>query len=111
MKSDEQQFLAGVKQRLDDHANDVDRLTAARLQAARKTALEGKSRSALGWLPVTGSATAATLLLALALWYQTGSAPAPQFSEDWELLASSEELELIEELEFYNWLELMHGES
>lgn len=111
MKPDEQAFLTEVKQRLDDHVNDMDPLTAARLQAARKAALQGKSRRTIGRLPVTGFATAAVMLLAIALWYQGNSAPSAQFNEDWELLASGDELELIEELEFYNWLELMHGES
>ncbi|MES9991191.1 MAG: DUF3619 family protein [Candidatus Thiodiazotropha sp.] len=111
MKSDEQAFLSKLKQRLDDHVDDMDPLTASRLQAARKRALEGESRRTNTWLPVSGLATAAAMLLAIALWYQGNSTNSPEFNEDWELLASSEELELIEELEFYNWLELMHGES
>ncbi|MEW8506155.1 MAG: DUF3619 family protein [Candidatus Thiodiazotropha sp.] len=111
MKPDEQAFTSKAKQYLDEHINHMDPLTAARLQAARKQALESRPRRAFGWLPVSTFAAAAAALIAVALWHQGNTLVSPQFNEDWELLASGEELELIEELEFYNWLELMHGES
>ena len=49
-------------------------------------------------------------LLAVLVWQQrAGDLPGVQ--EDWDILASGEELELIEELEFYDWLEQTQSRS
>ena len=55
-------------------------------------------------------AAAAAALLAVLVWQQQpGDLPGVQ--EDWDILAGGEELELIEELEFYDWLEQTQSRS
>lgn len=106
----EEAFTEKVKQELDRHADAVDELTAARLQAIRKTALTSAARPGFNWLPATGMAAAAAVLVAvLVLNLVPGD-----FSDlpgDTELLSQMEDLELLEELEFYAWLEATHSSS
>ena len=104
---DDPQFTTRLKQQLDDHEDSVDAQTAARLQAARRRALAAvpapRSRSAY-WLPAGAAATLAVAVLAVVLWRGDSAAPLPAVAaEDWEILAAGE-LQLIEELEFYDWL-------
>ena len=103
-------FTEKVKQELDRHADAVDELTAARLQAIRKTALNGAARPGFSWLPATGLAVAAAALVAVLVWN-----PVPEDQNglpgDTQLLSQMEDLELLEELEFYAWLEATHSSS
>lgn len=107
---DDTAFLRQVKQHLDQHADDIDELTLARLRSMRKTALDRSTRGKRRWLPVTGFATAAAALLAVLIWQQ-GLNHSSLSAGDWELLASGEELELIEDWEFYAWLEEVQSNS
>ena len=111
MNSDKDtEFVTRAREQLDRYAEDTDELTRARLAAIRKRALEQAARPAYRWLPATGLATAAALLLAVLLWQQhAGDLQGVQ--EDWDILAAGEELELIEELEFYDWLEQTQSSS
>ena len=76
----------------------------------RIKALEQKRGSSFKWLPLTAVASAAAAVFAVVIWYQNPGETSV-FNEEWEALASSEELELIEELEFYDWLETTHSSS
>ena len=106
----EQAFVQQAGKQLDRHADQLDELAVARLRAVRKAALEQPARSSFAWLPLTGLAGAAAALLAAVIWYQQ-PADMPVISDDWDVLAASEELELIEELEFYDWLETTQSSS
>ncbi|MDX1698234.1 MAG: hypothetical protein R3308_08095, partial [Thiohalobacterales bacterium] len=91
---------------LRDSESDLDELTVARLHAARRRALElvGRRRRNryLGW-GTGGIAMAAMMVLTVVLW-TNGRTPAPvMFGDDWDMLAEVE-LQLIEDLEFYDWL-------
>jgi hypothetical protein len=103
-RDSENVFLERVKQQLDQHAEALDEVTAARLKSARTRALDAGSRSRMGWLPMTGLATAAAALLAVVIWNQLPGDDSVMPGE-WDMLATSEELELIDELDFYAWLE------
>ena len=111
MKSDKDaEFVTRAREQLDRYADQVDEATASRLRAARRQALERGTHRTYRWLPVTGLATAAAALLAVLLWQQhAGDLQGVQ--EDWDILAGGEELELIEELEFYDWLEQTQSSS
>ncbi len=103
-------FVDELRQRLDRHADNVDEVTAARLRAMRSRALAEKPERVRRWVLVTGLATAAAALLAVLVWQQQRSG-LNGLQEDWELLAAGEDLELIEELEFYDWLEHTQSSS
>ncbi len=105
----EEAFTKKVKQELDRHADAVDELTAARLQAIRKTALSGAARPGFSWLPATGLAAAAALVAVLVLNLVPGNING--LPGDTELLSQMDDLELLEELEFYAWLEATQSSS
>lgn len=106
MNQDErdQALLAKAKAVLDRQVRDLDPHTAARLQAARRAALEASPRP--GWAPwLAASGFAAAIVLATVLWWRQ---PPPQpplpAMEELDLLASAEGLEFYDDLEMYVWL-------
>ena len=103
----ERQLTGRLREQLRAGEEDIDELTAARLQAARRQALDAVGRNhlrhRLGW-SAGGFATAAVAVLAVVLWSGGWEVPVPALSaDDWELLAEGD-LQLIEDLEFYDWL-------
>ncbi len=77
----------------------------ARLAEARREAIAGRGRAApRGWLLPAGGLAAAAL--AAALWIALPGAGIPGGIEgDFELLLSEDSLDLVENLDFYLWLE------
>ncbi|MGB5339757.1 MAG: DUF3619 family protein [Gammaproteobacteria bacterium] len=102
----DRQLITRLKRQLDVYEEDVDALTAARLQAARHRALAAvpaHNRSAY-WLPAGAFATVAVMVLTVVLWRGDDAVPVPVLAaDDWEILVAGE-LQLIEELDFYDWL-------
>ena len=102
----ERQLAERLGEQLRDSEDQLDDLTLVRLAAARRKALSAARKQQvwhrLGWT-AGGFATAAVAVLAIVLW-NGGEPPAPElFGDDWEMLAEGD-LQLIEELEFYDWL-------
>ncbi len=103
----EQQLAERLGRQLRDSEDGIDELTTARLRAARRQALDalGKHpyRYRVAW-SLGGFATASVALLAVMLWSGAPELPVPALTaDDWELLAEGD-LQLIEDLEFYDWL-------
>jgi hypothetical protein len=112
---DESDWMARLRAQLDDDARDLDAATASRLNRARQSALDNglaRPRTRIGFLPYALAASiAAVLTLTVVLRVPEQAEPmpvvaAPVGTDDLDLLAGSEELEMIEDLEFYAWLEL-----
>lgn len=90
----------------------LDAQTRSGLARARARAIEAAgSRGSPAWLApsrlVPAGALAAAGLAALVLWQNPGAPPAPVETtvlNDLDLLLEDEELDLLEELEFYAWL-------
>jgi hypothetical protein len=113
--TDEARWLAQLRAQLNEDAHNLDAATASRLNRARQRALDeglGRRRSALGFLGYALAAgIAAVLAVNVLVRVPEPSEPMPAVVaapgvDDIELLAGSEELEMIEDLEFYAWLEL-----
>lgn len=98
-------FIGSVREHLERHAEALDDMTLARLAAARKTALKRSQRTSRR-LPLAGLAVAASVLLAVVVVLQLRS-PAP----GWDTLIAQDDLELIEDLDFYAWLEATQPNS
>ena len=109
-KKREEEFIEEVRRTLDESTEALDTGTTARLSRARKQALEGQGERAArsrGWYrsPLAGLAAASVLVIVGALYFSSiGGFSANGSVEDVELLASTEELTLLEELDFYTWL-------
>jgi hypothetical protein len=109
---DDELFAAKAKRLFDESVQDIDAQTQSRLNRGRQKALAELVRrpavSVLGvWAPATGVAVAA--VVAVVLWSANHPpidiAP-PSTTTDLEILLNEDSLEMLEELEFYSWIEL-----
>ncbi len=98
-------FEQTVRQLLDDSIEELDPAISRRLQQARARALEANGRRFVLWRPAVAFAMSVLLLLAVVFWptAQHGDSLAPLMA-DMELIAADDSLQLIEDLEFYQWL-------
>jgi hypothetical protein len=95
-------------------ADDIDAATASRLNRARQAALAAMPgrRPGRAWL-LPALSTAAVGALAVGLWLNrspdpgppAGPAPAVESAADLDLLLAADSLEMLEDLEFYAWLD------
>ena len=106
----EDTFSEKAKAAFDESVDNLDGETRSRLNRGRQAALaeiDTKRSAWIQWAPAGGVAAAA--LLAVVLW--TGN-PAvdelasPAMAADIEILLTEDSLEMLEDLEFYSWIEL-----
>ena len=98
---------ASAKLVLDDAVRDLNQDTTLRLQRARMRALEGAAhrRPWMAW--AGGVVLASAVLLTVVLWDTPATIePHSQLHllEDLDLVTSLENVEISEDLEFYDWL-------
>ena len=113
-KSAEEKLLEGSKALFDSSVENIDGAKRARLRAARERALEELApRARFGgprlWIPAVAAA-ALVALVTLPMLDRSGTSADTGFESmaaaDLEILLGEEELEMLAELEFYEWLEL-----
>ncbi|MDG2374811.1 MAG: hypothetical protein P8M18_00530 [Woeseiaceae bacterium] len=108
--SAEDAFAKKAKQQFDESVERLDGETQSRLNRARHVALAelGTGRSiGVQWAPAAGVAVAA--VLAIVLWTGnpgTEDMAAPAVASDMEILLTGDSLEMLEDLEFYSWIDL-----
>ena len=103
-------FVERARTRFDESVDRLDGETRSRLNQARHRALSELDRGNAawrGWVPATGVAAAAAV--ALVMW--TGGWQADDMDEsaavtDMEILLTEDSLEMLEDLEFYSWMDL-----
>ncbi|VAW75002.1 hypothetical protein MNBD_GAMMA15-2254 [hydrothermal vent metagenome] len=108
--SDDKQFVEKVRKTLDDSAEAIDDITAARLAAARRNALDARPQRS-HWLPAAAFSAVAASALTVALLLNQGSDLPGIDADALELAAQPEDMELIEELDFYDWLDSTQANS
>jgi len=113
MNKTDEQLAQQAKEAFDRSVDGLDAATLSRLNRGRQAALVEAGhpgREWLRWMPATGAAAAA-LLVMLTLQgpgdVDVLSAPAM----DLEILLSEESIEMLEELEFYSWLDTQELEG
>jgi hypothetical protein len=106
LNKDDERFVAGAKQLLDNSVKELDATIRRRLQYARLQALD--ARPVRSWWTVWagGLAVAAVGALSLSLWLTqpVHERPHSPALDDFELITSAENVDLAEDLEFYHWL-------
>ncbi len=106
----EEAFAARAKQLFDESVAGLDAETRSRLNRARQAALEElrSDRSVwVQWAPAAGVATAA--IVAVVLWTGIPSVDelaAEASAADFEILLTEDSFEMLEDLEFYSWIDL-----
>ena len=113
MNKTDENWVQQSKEAFDQSVDGLDAATLSRLNRGRQAALTEAAqphRQWLRWIPATG--VAAAVLLAVMTIQGPGdvdviSAPAT----DLEILLGEESIEMLEDLEFYSWLETQEDES
>ena len=111
-RESEEAFSKAAGDLLRRSAEELDAATASQLNRARQAALEhiARPRRAARWLEPALSA-AAVGTLAVGLWLTPGPVPdrpaaaAVASAADMDLLLADDSLEMLEDLEFYDWLD------
>ena len=107
MNKTDEQLAQAAKRAFDQSVDGLDAATLSRLNRGRQAALAEARRPGrewLRWMPATG--VAAAVLLVLVMQQGPGDADviaAP--ASDLEILLGEESIEMLEELEFYSWLD------
>jgi hypothetical protein len=103
-------FAGEAKQLFDESVEGLDGQTRSRLNRGRQAALEELETGRPAWVqwaPAAGVAAAA--VVAVVLW--TGNQPVDQLTPeasvaDFEILLTEDSFEMLEDLEFYSWIDL-----
>lgn len=107
MKDDDKQFLQRVNTRLDAELQQLDAQTLARLRASRQAAIATLDKKwRFSWTGRISLAVAASLVVAVVSFSILNTSPALLQGEldEMLLLSASDDLELYDNLEFYQWL-------
>lgn len=104
--NDDARFIAGIRSALDAGIDELDQDTLNRLAAARAKAQTPRRKLRYGWLPAGGAVLASVLVAALWLG-QPGVVPVPAVEgvTELEILLGQDGMSLLQEIEFYAWLE------
>ena len=110
MSDDDRLFVEQIRQTLDQHAEALDDVTAVRLAAVRRKALDARQQRR-HWLPVVAFSALAASVLTVALLLNQDAGVQGLDADTLDQLAQSEDQELIEELDFYDWLDATQASS
>lgn len=104
-EQDNDRLLEQVRHQLDASADQLDAATLSRLRRIRQQAVAVAGRSRWSWqMPALAMGSVAAIA-AITLTLMTSSISTQQTSlEDLALLSSNESFELIDDVEFYQWL-------
>lgn len=112
--NDDRSFTNNIRQVLDNSTEELDVDISRRLRLARYRALENYEEKHSYWKPAGGFALASMLLVAIGVWQFSGNEKGNGMAhamEDLELIASSDSLQLYEDLEFYQWLDVIEDNA
>ena len=107
----DEELTRQAKELFDDSVERLDAATLSRLNRSRHEALAEIERSKpvghwARWVPATGVAAAA--VVAVVVWQGVpveGPLPSAGPVTDFEILIGEDSLEMLEDLEFYSWIE------
>ena len=114
MKNTNEAFNKQAKADFDETVEQLDGATLSRLNRARHAALaemRQPTRQWSRWVPATGVAAAA-LVAVIVMQNPAGfDEPLPAAVADLEILLGEDSLEMLEDLEFYSWLDVAEQEN
>jgi len=112
--NDDDNLIQNLQDKVKASQKELDAETLGQLRAARRTALESFNASSKSWwqLPVTQFAVAATFVVALTVGILLPLSNTQDEIYDVDLIALSEDIEMLEDLDFYLWVsEAVENES
>ena len=114
MNGRDEELLNRIRRELDNGVESLDGEARARLTSARHKALEHSKRPGRlrAWLPAGGLALASLLVITVIAFKLQPAGPEMDFpvvllenEQDLELVSTIDNFEILEDLEFYYWLE------
>ena len=102
-----------AKQLFDDSVDGLDAATLSRLNRGRHEALAeaGRRRTLVRWAPAGGLAAAAVVAVVMVQSPDVTEAPPGSTAADFEILLGEDSLDMLEDLEFYDWLDVADAGS
>ena len=110
-ENNDERLAASAKQTFDESVESLDAATLSRLNQGRHRALAKLQRAKpvrqwVRWAPATGIAAAALVTVMVMRGPNEVVLPvAPVTASDFEILLDDEPLEMLEDLEFYSWID------
>jgi len=110
-QSNDERLADTAKQLFDESVESLDAATLSRLNKSRHDALAElrhvkSAQQWVRWMPATGIAAAALVTVMLIRGPSGVVLPAaPVTASDFEILLDDEHLEMLEDLEFYSWID------
>ncbi|MGI9237572.1 MAG: hypothetical protein ACR2QZ_09260 [Woeseiaceae bacterium] len=108
-------FEKKMKERFDESVEALDAATLSKLNQGRHAALaqlQGPRRQWSRWMPATG-AVAAILVAVVVLQSPTAvdDVASVESVTDMEILLGEDSIEMLEDLEFYSWIDIAESEG
>ena len=113
MKRTDEEFASKAREAFDASVEELDAATLSRLNRGRHAALSQLDHAPARWTrwaPATGVA-AAVLVAVVLLQTPTGVEELPTAVTDMEILLGEDSIEMLEELEFYSWIDTVNLEN
>jgi hypothetical protein len=105
---DDERFAGKARALFDESVDSLDAATLSRLNRSRQRALAEARRPVrqwLRWAPATGVAVAAVAGVLVLNGPNGSRVDEPLTTVDFEMLLEDDGLEMLEDLEFYSWLD------
>ena len=110
-EENDERLAASAKRHFSESVESLDAATLSRLNKSRHDALAALQRPKMmrqwvRWAPATGVAAAALVaVMVMRGPEEVVMSPTPVTASDFEILLDDEPLEMLEDLEFYSWLD------
>jgi hypothetical protein len=114
MKKPDEQFAREAKEQFDASVDKLDAATLSTLNQSRHRALaelHGRPTQWLRWVPAAGMATAALVVAMVILPGPADNQAVPAEIMDMEILLGEDSIEMLEDLEFYEWIDVLEEEN
>ena len=114
MKKSDEKFAREAKTLFDESVDKLDASTLSTLNQIRQRALaEAHTQPSqwLRWVPAAGIAAATLLVVMVILPDPASIQPVPAEVTDMEILLGEDSIEMLEDLEFYAWIDMLEQEN
>lgn len=114
MKKSDEKIAQEAKALFDESVDKLDGATLSTLNQSRQRALaEARARPTqwMRWMPAAGMAAATLLVVMVILPDPAGVQRVPTEVTDMEILLGEDSIEMLEDLEFYAWIDMLEQEN
>ena len=107
------EFGKRAKQAFDSSVDELDAATLSKLNQGRHAALSqaSGSRPLMRWAPAGGLAVAAVVAMVMVQSPNVVETPPGSTAADFEILLGEDNLDMLENLEFYEWLDVADSDE